>query len=131
MRVSKELGLLLKEKEYDRDCQFYRWDSRHKPTEPINSGILHLTTSIVNHNDLPTRVSAPTYWEVLEWLRDKFLIHIYCRYECSANEVIDFYYTVDFMINAYTTPNIRVESIDMDQNKTLEFAITEALNKLN
>ena len=131
--VSRKLGIFLRKEGFNGECNVYRWNLEYKNIKDnkLNTERLHFTPlDKDNHNDLPSRVSAPSYFQVLEWLRKKHFIHIYSRYQCSVNEVLDFYYNIDFMINSFKVSNEVVKSIDMDEEKTLIQAITLALTKI-
>ena len=63
-------------------------------------------------------LARPTYQALIDWLREKYFIHIYSKYVCSANEVIDFCYIIDFMMGKFTHPDIRIDEVDFDTEKT-------------
>lgn len=74
--VSYELGLILKEKGFNEPCIGYWWDKEwlenndNKVKEVFNFCIAS------KHNELPSRVSAPLYQQVVDWFREKHNLHI-------------------------------------------------------
>ena len=127
MIVSDEIAYLLKEKGFDFKCKYYKWDKEYYAG---SNSILHLVVDEYNHNSLKSRVSCPTYDDVLQWMREKFFIHIYLRYSCSANEILDFYYVIDFMINKFRYSDYYVHSMDRSEQETLDDTIKTAFKYL-
>jgi hypothetical protein len=70
--LSKEISNTLKGKGYNHPAMCYRWDETYTHSEGIVSNYdrLHQTPlHYQNWNTLPTRVSAPTRQEVVDWFR--------------------------------------------------------------
>ena len=72
--IPYEQALELKELGFDLECVMYVWDPSHKTTDGhIPSKTPHWTPlHILNHNQLPTRVSLPLYQQAFRWFREKY-----------------------------------------------------------
>lgn len=73
-------------------------------------------------------VSAPTFEQVLEFLRTQYFINIKIEYLCSVNEVLALVGVIDFMINKYEKPDIHIQSTSLDYYEVLTETILECLN---
>ena len=71
--IPYEQALALKELGFNLECVMYVWDPSHKTTDGHTpSKIPHWTPlHIMNHNQLPTRISLPLYQQAFRWFREK------------------------------------------------------------
>jgi hypothetical protein len=148
--VSYEIAKLAKEKGFDKPCQAvfevnsftgkdviteistqtaWKLDDMKKAVEFMErTGRVEFFNKETKNSNLNEFLFArPTYQGLLDWLREKHFIHIYAQYSCSPNEVLYFWYVINFMINEYIESNIDVNAIDMDEEKTLEKALEKVL----
>lgn len=95
-----EESYILKTLGFDLPCVMYFWDKTHKHPENIKpSEIPHWTPlHIQNHNELPTRVSRPTYSQAFRWFREKY--GLYSIIHCPTN------YAATFTITSFSQPSV-------------------------
>jgi len=99
--VSPELAFELKQKGFDSVCMAYRWDKTWKHLEGVKQNTETLTYSPLSHrdhNELPTRVSAPFYFQVIDWFWDKH--NIFIRFEVASE------YQIYWEVEQYSTQKI-------------------------
>lgn len=71
-------------------------------------------------------IAAPLYTQVVDWFKTKYFIDIHVKHVCTVNEILDSYGIINFMINEFSNPDIRVESEKITDNmmdKTIEKVI--------
>lgn len=102
--VTYDVAVLLSEFGFDEPCQarFYR---KVFQRNALGNWYRH------NSNEICEKyLSAPLIQQVQEWFRTNYFMDITVKYVCSANEVIDTYGNIDFMINKFRRPDITVET---------------------
>lgn len=121
--IPYELAVIAKEKGFDEPTITYYDIEEENNLKPIPS-YEEINGFHCNRNSL--MVASPLYQQILKWFKEKHFIHICPVYICSTNEIADFYYIINFMINEFKQKDIIIDNIDFDETKTLNKAIEEA-----
>ena len=135
--VSYNISEKLKNAGFDYPCFAYYWD-RDFSKNYINKERLHYTIQYKNHNDIPSRVSAPLYDQVRNWFRKKH--NLYLEVNSFTEEHMDgnvkFVYEIRYKGEQYISESSNYEkfknptsSNDYNEawNKVFDVALTEAI----
>lgn len=124
--VTYDTAVLLWEFGFDEPCQARFNKGKQFQHNTLGHWYKHNSDEIsVNY------LAAPLYQQVQEWFRTKYFMDISVKYECSANEVINMYGNIEFMINKFQQPDIKVESNEwLSHNDLLDITIKEAFSHI-
>lgn len=90
--VSYDIALKLKDLGFNIPCLYYHWDQNFLPEAIITNYHQELTRK--NHNNTATRVSIPTYEQVLDWFETEYAMFIERIIETTPNEILSIEYNV-------------------------------------
>lgn len=95
-------AFVLKQLGFDKLCLAYKWDLSWKP-EQKKSTLLHFTQifNIQNHNELPTRVSIPTWRQAFKFFREKYRLDGHVTFRKSDTNKIEGINKVYYDIEIY------------------------------
>lgn len=110
-----DLAKLAKDKGFNLPCFAYFWDKSWKENV---SDIFHYTVGYNNHNDLPSRVSAPLYAQVIDWL------------EKERKGIVEENLYFSFLTQKWAVANPIHPDRDTDMLSTFFESKREALNSL-
>ena len=124
--VKYDVAVLLWEFGFNEPCQGRFNKGKQFQHNVLGNWYRHNSDEITH-----TYLAAPLYQQVQEWFRQKYFIDISIKYECSVNEVLNAYGNIDFMINKFQQPDIKVEANSLlSHNDLLDLTIKEAFKYL-
>jgi len=124
--VTYNTAVLLWEFGFDEPCQARFNKGKQFQHNVLGKWYKHNSDAIS-----PNFLAAPLFQQVQEWFRTKYFMDISVKYECSANEVIDMYGNINFMINKFRHPDVRVEANGwLTHNQILELTFKKAFEIL-
>lgn len=123
--VTYDVAVLLWEFEFDEPCQA-KFNKKKFQKNVLGDWYRH------NSDEISEKfLAAPLHQQVQEWFRTKFFMDITIKYVCSANEVINMYGNINFMINQFQQPDIKVEAATyVSHNELLNLTYLKAFEIL-
>lgn len=123
--VTYDVAVLLFQHGFDEPCQA-RFFKKQFQRNCLGEWYRH------NSGEISQKyLSAPLYQQVQEWFRTKYFIDINVKYICGTNEVVDTYGLIDFMINKFNMPDVKVEPEEwLTHNQILALTFKKAFQYL-
>lgn len=126
--VPYDLALLLKQAGFDVNCIYHYKVAMDDPTNHSSIATFEMKEHFGrNHNAHETRVSAPLYEQVGEWLRNKHNIHVVAYPKVGWPEYI---VGVEYYVDIYINDSIIEDDGVREYYEALQFGIKTALNKI-